>query len=225
MKKMKSKIFFLVIACSFQQIIFAQNIGINSTGTTPDKSAILDVSATDKGMLVPRMTTAQRTAINSPAKGLLVYQTEAPSGFYFYDGASWNLLVKEIPGKFNFNFKSAISLGFNANQKTIVTYDVQKYLNNVNFSSNTFTAPSSGIYSLTTNLYIYGNSATTASMGFYVNNVANSTSNYNIVSGIFQNIGYTDNILLQTGDKVTVQIKPGQYISGLALNFSGFKIN
>lgn len=61
------KIFFMSIffiaACSN---LFAQNIVINSTGTSPDASAMLDVQSTAKGMLIPRMTTAQRTAIASP---------------------------------------------------------------------------------------------------------------------------------------------------------------
>jgi hypothetical protein len=54
---------------------FAQNIAINSTGNQPDTSAMLDVSSTIKGLLVPRMTTAQMNAIPLPAKGLLLYNT------------------------------------------------------------------------------------------------------------------------------------------------------
>ena len=50
----------------------AQAVGINTT--TPDASAVLDITATDKGLLVPRLTQVQRTAIVSPAAGLLVYQ-------------------------------------------------------------------------------------------------------------------------------------------------------
>ena len=61
---------------------------INSTGAAPATSAMLDVSATDKGMLVPRMTSAQRTAIASPASGLLVFDTDT-GGFWFYNGTIW----------------------------------------------------------------------------------------------------------------------------------------
>jgi hypothetical protein len=64
-------------------------VGINTDGTTPDNSAILDVKSTNKGMLVPRMTSAQRTAIASPATGLLVYQSDGVGGFYFYNGTTW----------------------------------------------------------------------------------------------------------------------------------------
>ncbi|MBK7172754.1 MAG: hypothetical protein IPH84_05885 [Bacteroidales bacterium] len=54
-----------------------------------DNSAMLDVKSTNKGMLVPRMTSAQRTAIAGPATGLLVYQSDGVGGFYFYNGTSW----------------------------------------------------------------------------------------------------------------------------------------
>jgi sugar lactone lactonase YvrE len=65
----------------------AQNVGIGTT--SPDASAALHVSATNKGMLVPRLTATQRAAIASPATGLLVFQTDVAPGFYYYDGAEW----------------------------------------------------------------------------------------------------------------------------------------
>ena len=74
------------------QMINAQtnNVGINTT--TPDASAALDVVSTTQGMLVPRMTAAQRGFISSPATGLMVYQSDAPAGFYFYNGTAWTQL-------------------------------------------------------------------------------------------------------------------------------------
>jgi hypothetical protein len=68
--------------------VSAQNIGINSTGANPDGSAMLDIVATDKGILVPRMTTAQRTGIGSPAKGLMVFDNTT-SSFWYFDGLIW----------------------------------------------------------------------------------------------------------------------------------------
>ena len=57
--------------------ISAQNIAINSTGNLPDTSAMLDISSTTKGFLIPRMTTVQQNAIPLPATGLLVFNTDA----------------------------------------------------------------------------------------------------------------------------------------------------
>lgn len=56
--------------------------------TTPNASAKLEVAATDKGFLLPRMTAAQRTAISLPANGLVVYQTDGVSGFYVNTGTA-----------------------------------------------------------------------------------------------------------------------------------------
>ncbi|MFZ4706608.1 MAG: tail fiber domain-containing protein [Bacteroidales bacterium] len=51
-------------------------VAINTDGSLPDNSAMLDVKSTTKGMLVPRMTAAQRDAITSPSKGLLIFCTD-----------------------------------------------------------------------------------------------------------------------------------------------------
>lgn len=64
-------------------------IGTNS----PHASAQLDVTSTDKGALMPRLTESQRTGISSPAASLLVYQTDGASGFYYYTGSAWTNLT------------------------------------------------------------------------------------------------------------------------------------
>jgi len=68
--------------------LFAQ-VGVNTDGSSPDGSAMLDVKSTNKGMLIPRMDSTQRVAIAAPATGLLVYQTDGTDGFYFYNGTGW----------------------------------------------------------------------------------------------------------------------------------------
>lgn len=55
---------------------YAQQPGIGIGTTIPDASSQLDVSSTDRGVLIPRMTSAQRDAIESPANGLLVFDTD-----------------------------------------------------------------------------------------------------------------------------------------------------
>lgn len=64
-------------------ILFSQNIGINSTGAAPNNSAMLDVSSTNKGFLMPRMSAAQRLAITTPANSLLVFDTDSNAIFIY----------------------------------------------------------------------------------------------------------------------------------------------
>ena len=95
-KKMKKKVFMgavFAIGLMMTSKVNAQNVAINSDGSTPNSSAMLDVTSTTKGFLTPRMTSAQRTAISSPATGLIVYQTDGTDGFYYYDGSAWVLLI------------------------------------------------------------------------------------------------------------------------------------
>jgi hypothetical protein len=70
----------------------AQSFAINATGTAADASAMLDVSSTGKGLLIPRMTTAQRMAIASPAAGLVVYDNSL-NQFYYYNGTAWTVIA------------------------------------------------------------------------------------------------------------------------------------
>jgi hypothetical protein len=69
----------------------AQSVAINTDGSTADASAILDVKSTSKGILIPRMTTAQRTGITTPATGLLVFDTDT-NAFWYYTGSAWTKL-------------------------------------------------------------------------------------------------------------------------------------
>src|ERR1019366_854768 len=71
--------------------VFAQNHNVGIGTTMPDRSALLDMKATDKGVLVPRLNTAQRLAIVNPAIGLLVYDSTLKC-FYYFDGTQWNSL-------------------------------------------------------------------------------------------------------------------------------------
>jgi hypothetical protein len=76
-------LFFLLVSFFLGLHDAQAQVGVGTT--TPSPSAALDVSSSSKGMLVPRMLEAQRTAIIAPAPGLLVYQTNPPIGFYYYN--------------------------------------------------------------------------------------------------------------------------------------------
>jgi hypothetical protein len=73
--------------------VFSQNTGISDIAHTPVPSAVLDVYSTTRGMLTPRMLQTERVAIASPAKGLLVYQTDGLEGFYYYNGTAWSVIA------------------------------------------------------------------------------------------------------------------------------------
>jgi uncharacterized protein (TIGR02145 family) len=66
----------LVTGMLFTQVALAQGVGINTSGTNPDPSAILDASSTSQGFLPPRMNSAQRDSISLPAEGLMIYNTD-----------------------------------------------------------------------------------------------------------------------------------------------------
>ncbi|MCX6316617.1 MAG: tail fiber domain-containing protein [Bacteroidetes bacterium] len=97
----------------------AQNVGIGTNN--PAYSAALDISSTNKGLLIPRLTVLQKMAIDTPVIGLMIYQTDAAPGFYFYNGTGWtnisngsaffivsplnnNIVYRDMVGSYNKNF-------------------------------------------------------------------------------------------------------------------------
>ena len=81
-------------------------IGIGTS--SPDASAALDVTASDKGLLMPRMTTAQRTAIASPASSLMVFDTDTNS-YWSYIEDAW---VEDKPGEGKFIEGAAADIAY-----------------------------------------------------------------------------------------------------------------
>lgn len=67
-------------------LLFSQSVGIGTA--SPNASAQLDITSVNKGLLLPRMTAAQRIAIVTPAAGLMVYETSSNS-IWVYNGAAW----------------------------------------------------------------------------------------------------------------------------------------
>ena len=91
------KIALFTIVTVISSVGLAQNVGINTTGATPDASAALDIDYTDKGLLIPRVALTSTTdvlTIPAPATSLLVYNTNPAMtggavGFWYWDGAQW----------------------------------------------------------------------------------------------------------------------------------------
>lgn len=99
--------YYLILVNPYQSQ--AQNVGINTTGNTPDNSAMLDIDATNKGLLVPRVnltSTTDAATIPSPATSLMVYNNATAGsganavtpGFYFNTGTpaapNWGRFVR-----------------------------------------------------------------------------------------------------------------------------------
>lgn len=82
-------------------MLVSSQVGIGTT--TPDASSALDISSTTKGLLVPRMTTAQRIAIVAPADGLMVYDTTLKLVHYYVSStASWSPVSSSLTARLNF---------------------------------------------------------------------------------------------------------------------------
>ena len=88
-------------------------IGINLDGSPADASAMLDVSSTNKGLLTPRMTTAQREAIVSPAEGLSVFDTDEGT-FWYYANTQWNEILNSADSITYENFVDSFTDYFRA---------------------------------------------------------------------------------------------------------------
>ena len=89
---------YLFLFTFFSFSAFAQNNSVGINTINPDTTAALDISSTTQGMLVPRMSSIQRSLINEPATGLLVFDIST-SSFWFYSGSSWEDLSSAIPDK------------------------------------------------------------------------------------------------------------------------------
>ncbi|MEO8112184.1 MAG: hypothetical protein ABI594_19190 [Ginsengibacter sp.] len=92
----------------------AQAVGIGTT--SPDPSSILDVTSTKAGVLLPRMKSAERTAIASPVEGLTVYEIDTKL-IYQFDGSKWRKILNNlfwdnsVSGNYIYNTTDSIGIG------------------------------------------------------------------------------------------------------------------
>jgi uncharacterized protein (TIGR02145 family) len=84
----------LIILCFMIGILCIRSsaqVSINTDGTLPPESAMMEVKSTSEGLLLPRLTMAQRDAVVSPAAGLMIYNTETHN-VNIYNGAGWVII-------------------------------------------------------------------------------------------------------------------------------------
>ncbi len=115
---MKKIILTAVTVFVISQFVNAQNIGIGTN--TPATSAQLDITAINKGLLVPRVTNVQMNAIASPANGLLVYNTDS-AAFAYRAGTAWIFLKGNTTASNDWSTKG--NAGTNINTNFIGTTD------------------------------------------------------------------------------------------------------
>src|SRR6187402_2235540 len=86
----------IILSVFFFFLTFLGQAQIGIGTVTPNASSVLDITSTTKGLLAPRMTTVERTAIVSPAESLLVYDTTVKA-FYYYNltTTSWVKIANE----------------------------------------------------------------------------------------------------------------------------------
>ncbi|PLX09618.1 MAG: hypothetical protein C0594_05730, partial [Marinilabiliales bacterium] len=86
---MKKISFALISLLILSASLKAQNIAItDNDGYTAHSSAMLDVYSTNKGLLIPRLTSSQRNSISNPETSLMVFDVEVGSYFY-WSGSIW----------------------------------------------------------------------------------------------------------------------------------------
>jgi len=106
MQKLLTSLFLIF----FSFFSYCQNIGIGTN--TPNASAALEIKDSTKGILIPRMTMTQRNAIQNPAEGLMVYQTDSTKGFWYWDGNYWQAVINKQTLSSNISSNQMTRIGF-----------------------------------------------------------------------------------------------------------------
>jgi len=143
-------IFFIFIASTS----YGQGMSMNTTGAAADASAMLDVASTTKGFLPPRMTSAQRNAISTPATGLVVYQTDGNMGLYCNNGTSsapnWQLIGPKVSLAYGYFYSTLTQNVPLANVYSNVSLNNASAINNLYFFTGigAVTIVTGGLYSI-----------------------------------------------------------------------------
>ncbi|KAA9332381.1 hypothetical protein F0P96_12980 [Hymenobacter busanensis] len=114
------QLYFSLVATLLAAAAQAQSVGIGTS--TPDPTAALDIQATGKGLLIPRLDSASRAGIGSPPDGLMVFQTDGRKGFWYAVGGQWVYIPDKTKSGDNLGNHSATqNLGLNDNDLRLRT--------------------------------------------------------------------------------------------------------
>ncbi len=150
---MKKFTCFVILLCCSHYSSYAQ-VGIGTT--SPDPSSILHIESTDKGILAPRLTTVQISAITNPATGLLVYNTDL-NEYQFNCGTpgtpEWTKISHNISVKYsNTNTSTNINTSAYTNIPIFGSLDWNDDTSLYNQSGNTITINTAGRYRIVANI-------------------------------------------------------------------------
>lgn len=141
----------LLLLCSFYS--FSQ-VGIGTTA--PDASSILDIESTDKGVLVPRLTAAQISAITAPATSLLVYNTDLEEFQYNYGTPAtpdWSKISHNASVKYsNTDITANINAAASTNIPIFGSLDWNDDTSLYSVAGNVLTINTAGRYRITANI-------------------------------------------------------------------------
>lgn len=136
----------IVLTTFLALFVLVANAQVGIGTISPDGSAQLDVQSTTKGALIPRMLDSDRTAIASPATGLLVYQTNGAAGFYYFDGTTWQPLLYGVTNTPYGFTATKTSLVVNANSTIDAFTQLYADGGGLNTTAGTYTVPATGVY-------------------------------------------------------------------------------
>ena len=207
------KISTLILSFSLLIIGFKAQAQVGIGTNSPNASAQLEVSSTTKGFLPPRMTEAQKIAITNPVNGLVVYQTDAPSGLYLYNAGAWKIL-DVLLGVPYMGATQAVDLGLHDLTVSYLTIGAGPDP----LSANTILGESA-LYNLT--LLGYGNTAVGSAALFKTENGVSNTAIG--TDALRDNISGIKNTASGEGalNKNTGSSNTGTGYAALAVNLSG----
>lgn len=140
-----SSIFFIIsmfIVCVCP--VFGQQ-GIGTGETPPDKSAVLELRSTTKALLLPRLTSAQMTAIPSPTAGMIVYNTD-DNCLSYYDGSKFNNMAGVALSQLGSSYKAHYNGGASPSTTEVTYSSGSKFSSNSTCADQAISAGGCGGY-------------------------------------------------------------------------------
>ena len=163
---MKKLGLFIGFVLAINGLMFSQ-VSVTTDNSLPDNSAMLDLKATNRGLLIPRISTAARNLIPAPATGLLIYNTTT-NKFNYFNGSYWFQLettfISSAIGTLSVGGGVSISASPGLQPENSAMLDVNNPTRGIlipGTTPNLITTPATGliIYNTATNLLNYYNGA------------------------------------------------------------------